>query len=463
MKKLNTISKIFIVLSFVLAGLIALILAFSLGAGIVRYIDGGGAKASDSIRKIVNQLADLPKLILFASIDLFGEVSSKPFRLLISQEKAVRDNWLHKFPAPEDDGYLLLPGLSKEENQSIIKLIRISDGQIIAKWTPDWRHIQDNLIPHRFGPIQNPKLSLAMHPLLLNDGSLIFNIGIALIRLPICSSKPTWILSYPYHHSIELSHMGESIWVPSVTDFFGNSNQFIKENVRDDSLAEISLDGKVIQNISFSKILSNNNMTAHILGTSGFNINYDPIHINQITPAVSDSPYWAKGDLLISARHTSTIYLYRPSTGQILWYRQGPWLNQHSVHFLNDRAIVVFGNDVYGSAMPNQFVYKESHNNIYLYDFKINQTESLHQEAMMKLKPSTVTQGRVRVLGDMSIFIEETNNARLLKLDPKGNLMWSYINTYDNNYLGRISWSRYITPKELEQNVILHNLRCSQN
>jgi hypothetical protein len=45
----------------------------------------------------------------------------------------MQADWVHKFPAPDDDGYLLLSSLSKEENQSIVQLIRIADGEVIAK------------------------------------------------------------------------------------------------------------------------------------------------------------------------------------------------------------------------------------------------------------------------------------------------------------------------------------------
>ena len=45
----------------------------------------------------------------------------------------------------------------------------------------------------------------------------------------------------------------------------------------------------------------------------------DGLHLNDIQPALTDSPYWKKGDLFLSLRHKSLILLYRPSTGKIIW------------------------------------------------------------------------------------------------------------------------------------------------
>jgi hypothetical protein len=246
--------------------------------------------------------------------------------------------------------------------------------------------------------------------------------------------------------------------VPSVTEVFATDNLILKGRLRDDSLSEVSLDGHVLQNLSFSKILAENNMTAHMLGSTGFELNLDPLHINQITPALSDGPYWQRGDLLISARHTSTVYLYRPTTGKIIWYQQGPWLNQHSAHFYGDHEIAVFGNDVYGRNLSSPFLYKEGHNQIYLYNFKTAKTKKLQSDALSRVKPTTITEGRSRILKDNSIFIEETNNGRLLKLNHSGQLIWSYINTYDKDHLGAISWSKYITREELN----FRSMKCNK-
>ena len=460
MIKSSSVRTLLFIAWLLAVGFLALLFAFSMGAATYRHISAGGDKIPLSIKPLVETLAKSPGLIKQAVVEIRDELTSSPSALLISNDHLKKDGWVHKFPAPEDDGYLLLSGLSPEENQSIVQLIRISDGKVFAKWIPDWNDIQRQTTGHRFGPMINLKQYRAIHPQLLSDGSLIFSTSSNLIRLPLCSSKPSWILDYPYHHSIEISPAGNSVWVPSVTEKFATENTLLKEKLRDDSLAEVSLDGQVIQNLSFSKILTDNIMTSHMLGSSGFILNTDPLHINQITPAHEDGPYWKRNDLLISARHTSTVYLYRPSTGKVIWHQQGPWLNQHSAHFFNQHTISVFGNDVYGNKLMKPFIYKEGHNQIYLHDFKTITTSKLHSEEINKLRPATVTEGRARVLSDNSVFVEETNNSRLFKLNASGQLVWSYINSYDDTRLGAVSWSRYLTSKELNSTINFDKLNC---
>ena len=460
----SSITRQLLFVAWLLAiGFLALLLAFAMGAAVYRHISAGGNKVPQALQPLVETLARAPVLVKKAAIELRDEITGRPSVLLIPKDKIKQADWVHKFPAPEDDGYLLLSGLGPEERQSIVQLIRISDGQVMAKWIPDWGDIHRQISAHRFAPRGNPKAYRAIHPLLLSDGSIIFNTGSSLVRLPLCSSKPSWVLNYPYHHSIEFSPEGNSIWVPSVTENFATDSTLLRDKLRDDSLAEVSLDGQVIQNLSFSQILAQNNMTAHMLGSTGVTVNLDPLHINQVTPAPSNSPYWQRNDLLISARHTSTVYLFRPSTGKIIWHQQGPWLNQHSVHFVDQSTIAIFGNDVHGGFPQSPFIYKKTHNQIYQYNFKSKQTQNFHSDSLNAIKPRTVTQGRARLLEDASIFIEETNNSRLFKLNSKGQLMWSYINTYDANNLGIVSWSRYLKKKELYATVKIEKMKCTGN
>lgn len=456
-------SKLLIAAWLLVTILLALLLAFTMGAAMFRHVSLGGEKVSGPFKTMITTLAETPGIVKQATLALWDAITGRPSPLLINKEGVVQADWKHQFPAPSDDGYLLLSGMSAQEGQSIVQLIRIADGQVIAKWVPDWSYIHSRLGPHRWAPKGSQDAYRAMHPLLLNDGSLIFNTFTGLVRQPLCSRTPTWVLSYPYHHSIETTSNGNSVWVASVTEEFAVNHPVLKKTLRDDSLAEVSLDGRVIRNLSFSKILTDNNLTAHLLGGTGFFINDDPIHINQITPANTDGLYWKRGDLLISARHLSTIYLYRPSTGKIIWHQQGPWLNQHSAYFFKDRAITVFGNDVYAAAkVPNPFINIEKHNLVYLHDFTTGNTSKIHPESLHRLQPKTFSEGRSQVLEDMSLFIEETNNARLLKIDHQGELQWSYINTYDKEHLGAIAWSRYISKFELEKTIQPKAMKCNK-
>ena len=525
--------------------LIALLGAFTIGAAMFRHIQAGGDKIPEPLEIVVTTLAEAPSLVKQAFTEVSDVVTGRPSALLIPKDQVVKPEWKHQFPAPDDDGYLLLSGVSPVEKRSIVQLIRIADGNVLAKWVPDWDYIHSQIKHHRFAPKGNSKAYRAFHPLLLADGSLIFNTGGSLVRLPLCSSKPSWVLDYPYHHSIEFSASRNSVWVPSVTEEFFVDNKILKNKLRDDSLAEVSLDGKVLQNLSFSRILANNQLMAQMIGNTGAILNNDPIHINQITVATTKSSYWNEGDLLVSSRHLSSIYIYRPSTDKLIWHQQGPWLNQHSVHFINNHQIIVLSNHVYGAKLKEQFIFKDKTNHInqitvattkssywnegdllvssrhlssiyiyrpstdkliwhqqgpwlnqhsvhfinnhqiivlsnhvygaklkeqfifkdktnrvYLHNFNTSKTNELFYEILHKLNPATIYEGRVQLLTNNSIFIEETNNSRIFKIDSDGNLQWSYINFFDKKYLGAVSWSRYLSRDEIKALVTSKSLSC---
>lgn len=253
---------------------------------------------------------------------------------------------------------------------------------------------------------------------------------------------------------------GLSIWVPSVFDGYFQNNSWLNEKLRDDSLAHISLDGKILGNYSFSKILVDNGLREFLLGRAGAKFNEDPIHINQISVALEDSKYWKRGDLLISARHLSSIFLYRPATGKIIWHQQGPWMNQHSARFVDDHRISVFDNNVFGGAPPTQpFVETDSTNRVFVYDFKTQQATQPYAEQLAAARPITMTQGRAQVLPDGGLFVEETNVGRHLRFTKDG-LLWSRVNDYDNERIGAVVWSRYLTESDVKASLAAILRRC---
>jgi hypothetical protein len=282
---------------------------------------------------------------------------------------------------------------------------------------------------------------------LLSDGDIIFKALDSLVRMGSCSSQPLWVLDEPMHHSNELDATG-SVWTPSIaTDGFPD-NRWLHDRVQDDALARVSADGQLLERHSFSEILRNNGLQSLLLGTTGNRPNDDPIHLNQIAVAPGDSRYWRRGDLLISARHLSTVFLYRPSTGRILWHQLGPWMNQHSVDFVDDHRISVFDNNVVANA-PKEYAFVKpgDTNRVLLYDFDNGQISEPFAALLAEAKPVTFTEGRARVLPDGGLFIEETNYGRHLRF-TRDRLLWSRVNDYDDKRIGMVSWSRYLTAEE---------------
>jgi len=394
-------------------------------------------------------LASFPSLVKESLLELYRWKISEPTRLLI-ERPPERSHRVRLFPAPEDSGYLLFSGVRPTERQAIIQLIRVSDGEVLAKWIPDWRIIGARVTDKKFMQLGSLLSIQAIHPFLLTNGDVIFNVGAALIRQSPCVGAPVWVLDEYAHHSIERAGKSE-IWVASYSMEGFADNEWLRMRVKDDAIAKVSEDGKLLERRSFVKILRENGLGALVLGTAGLRLQDDPIHINQIKQAQRTTQYWNEGDLLISSRHLSTVFLYRPATNTIVWYKTGPWMNQHSVDFLGDRQLYVFDNHVFGGAPASQpFVTEGGINRVLVFSFETGAVTEPYEKLLADARPATMTGGRAQILPDGGLFIEETESGRLLRF-KEGRMMWSLINDYDDERVGLGGWSRYLTAEEAEE------------
>lgn len=418
----------------------------------VRHLYSGGARFSETQSSAINSLAEFPELVKVALQEARSRIQGEPLPLLLNRQETEQPYWVRKFPAAEDAGYLLLSGVDAAAKRAIVQLIRISDGAVLARWMPDWAEILRRTTPKKYAPLGSLYAAKTVHPLLLDDGDIIFgHHGGSIVRMSPCSSSPVWVLDEIIHHSIEPDESGAGVWAPSVSGEGFADNPWLQERVRDDAIAHVSLDGRLLERYSFARILRQNGLQALLLGMSGGRLSHDPIHLNEIKVAPSDTRYWRRGDLLISARHLSTLFLYRPSTGKIIWHQTGPWMSQHSADFVDEHRISVFDNHVTGGSFTEKshvFMNPDDINRVYLYDFDNGQLTQPFADLLNRARPATVTAGRARILPDGGLFLEETNYGRELRF-TKDRLLWSLINDYDGKRIGVVSWSRYLTAEEV--------------
>ena len=80
-------------------------------------------------------------------------------------------------------------------------------------------------------------------------------------------------------------------------------------------------------------------------------------------------------------------------------------------------------------------------------DFDNNKVSQPYQKLLAVARPITLTEGRAQILPDGGLFIEETDYGRLLRF-TEDKLLWSRVNNFDDQHIGKLSWSRYITSEE---------------
>jgi Arylsulfotransferase (ASST) len=402
----------------------------------VWYIDKTLAKGKTANAIIL--IASSPSLVRESFNELFNP------RMLIRPDVYPGINGFKMEKSFVDSNYILLPTFDKKADQSIIKLIRLSDRKLIYQWVPDF-----DKILQQTGDKRNKHNILAGHPLLAADGTIIFDASPLLIKINK-DSKLVWAINKDFHHSNEYDADG-NIWAPSVI----KPSKFLSYMLvgfKDDALTKISPDGKVLLQKSIAEILVQNGYRTLLLGTGVYE--EDLVHLNDIQPALTSTQYWLKGDLLISIKHKSTVFLYRPSTNKIIWLQTGPWLNQHDVDFIDNTRIGIFGNNIVRTNLAEQLL--DGYNEEYVFDFKSQKMSTPYTQFLKNAKVSTKSEGRSDILPNGDLFIEETDNNRLLMGNTK-NVLWQFVNRIDKHSVAALEWTRFISKDEFKTLKFLSN------
>ena len=385
--------------------------------------------------KAMVSIASFPSLAKEVVLDITGNGSGQVIEDRFPSMDGFKKSGKLQAGTSEDKGYILLSSYDNIKKQSTVQLLRIRDQQILKEWTPDI-----DAILKRVKSKSRKSNACIVHPILLENGGLVFGMD-SLIKIGPTSSVE-WIADCMSHHSLEKDAAG-NIWVCSRMK--PSSYEGVLSHL-DDAIAKVSPSGKVLFKKSVTKILYENGYRGLLAGGFRGRNEEDPIHLNEIQPALSDTKYWKKGDLMLSMRHRSTIALYRPSTDKIIWLKTGPWMNQHDVEFVSDHEISVFGNNVISDRKGD--VLMDGHNKVYLYDFTSETISTPYEEAMSSFAVRTKTEGRSKVLVNGDVFMEETNNGRLLRLTPK-TAKWEFVQRVDKNHVSLLSWCRYMTEEEV--------------
>jgi len=340
-----------------------------------------------------------------------------------------------------------------------VELIDLTNGKTIKRWEPDNQALyRESHNPENPQKQQEGSDLYFLHPFLAADSSLIFTSQLTSLMARIDSNNGiTWLKKdRRYHHTIEQDHEGKLFvcsrpFLSGKYDFLPVAYDAYKEVLIDDAITRIDPgNGNLLFNKSVLEILLENGYEKLLLGKGQFIS--DPIHLNDIQPALEDSEFWKKGDLLVSCRNLSAVFLYRPSTNKILWLRQGPWYNQHDADFLDHNKIVVFGNDVIREEstidprMTDEnlfFSNKRANNDVYIYNFEKDSVITPYNRLMKNEGIRTYTSGRCEILTNGEVFIEDTNNGRIIIGDSIQKKI-EYVKRIDDEHISSLFWSRII-------------------
>ncbi|HEX3024490.1 MAG TPA: arylsulfotransferase family protein [Chitinophagaceae bacterium] len=418
-KKINV--RYFLLLMICFVGLSVLLL------GALRHQYLGGKKMGKWGYYLKN-IAEYPALVYHSLNLILG------YDLPLINKKYVPNGFTYFYKQFTDTGFILESVYDKNIQQYIIKLIAVENGQTIYTWTP------------LLATLHLSKKSQVVHPHLSKDGTVVFSTGwdggetFEYIVKIDSLSKLVWSKRILPHHSIETDAEG-NIWVPTVIkeQNIVYTQLPIGKNIQNEAITQISIDGKILFQKSVLQILLENGYSALLLGIGI--VDEDLAHLNEVRPALYSSPYWQKGDLLISLRHKSTVFLYRPSTNKITWLQTGPWMNQHCPDFLDSNKISVFGNDIIRGEGGDYLLHGS--NDIYIHDFATHTTITPYSNMMRELGVRTPTQGRLKIFPNGDVFIDESDSGRTIRANKNGPI-WIFENRYDKNHIALTIWNRYL-------------------
>lgn len=333
-----------------------------------------------------------------------------------------------------DPGRLMVSRYCSDRGHVVVELIQVDGWRVLHQWLPPIEEILAT------GPRDQGGNSFdgysAQHPLLLDDGSIVFHsAGGALVRLS-ADSQIIWKNDNYFHHSIEQD--GDGNIVVSITL---KPALYQAMPIVDDGYAVVDVEtGKILERRSIAQILVDNGHRGLLRGVG--EVEADRIHLNDTQPILRDVGSARRGDIAFSSRHLSTVFLYRPSTNAIIWLKTGPWLTQHDVNLLPDGRFSVFGNDFTRAGFKHDGI-DEGVSQVYVYDSATDSVTLPFADVMRELGAFTATEGRSRILSNGDVFVEINNQHRLVRLSPAG-VRWEYINPVSEGLSGAVHWCRYL-------------------
>lgn len=350
-----------------------------------------------------------------------------------------------------ESNYVLISRYDGDIRRSVAELVDEADGKVLL------RRVMEG--PERFAfPVTAPDIQLvpnadpssmrSVHPLLTADGGLIVHFEEAgLYKLDACGNMEWTNSDYVFHHSLNLDHEG-NLWVPGTGLSPETANAFdpyfqTRSDFHDDHIVKLDPAGNILFSKSILEILSENGLDNRFYDYDDYQ--YDPIHLNDIEPVMTDSEYWQKGDVFISLGHLNMLLLYRPSENRLLWWTQDRVMHQHDIDVLDDHRIIVFDNRRRTSAAG---AYVRDHNQILMYDFTTGTMTPINDTVMGDLKVATKNQGLQDITPDGGLMVEETNSGRLIRTSADGALMWQYANRAASGTAYTLNWSRYVPRAE---------------
>ncbi len=348
---------------------------------------------------------------------------------------------------------LALSAYSNEDEDRNIDLWNLRTGDVVHRWTLR-RDVLDFKVHRR-----------VHHPLLLEDKSVVsFITGREpLFRLDSASNMVWRQDSLLFHHAINLDAEGH-IW--ACVQKFEKGGPWTAYRARyemdgktvhflDNSIARIHPETGHIEYVKSCVDILKENGLEHLVLRSGDPM--DPLHLNDVEPALFSGPFFEEGDVFLSFRNLQAVLQFRPSTGEVVRVIDGPLAAQHDVDVLSDSTLVIFNNATQENVgrythtahkypvSKEQALLKHWYSHVVEYDLASDTFTPLHEELVREHEIMTFSEGLQEPLPDGSYFVEEQNSGVLWVLGDDGVLYKDVLASHHEGHHHLPNWTRIIS------------------
>lgn len=367
-------------------------------------------------------------------------------------------------------GYLLLSRPSPVDGTPLIDLWDLNYQKKLFSYDLDLDEIAKNLDLKR----SSKNKLRAVHPLLLNDGSLVtIAEGFVenqdpILKFDSCGNYIGLNINERYHHSLEVDSENR-IYAPIYNSTENIDRSLYSKDFYDDGFSILDSDLKNLAKFSLLNIYKNNGYFGDI--HSEHDPGTDPFHLNDVQPFKTNDD---RDIVLLSIRNNSRILAFDVTKNNALWSIDRAVSQQHDIDIFPDKnnekiTISIFDNNVFRYnykkfTTGNKYVtFSGLPTNQRSYPFTISDRKNYEKysysiydfnDLLPNLRPITRSEGRFEYIpSNDSLMIEESNFGRLFEIEKKtGIILWQFFNKQNENSIPfMLSGSRRI--RNLPENI----------
>lgn len=331
---------------------------------------------------------------------------------------------------------LVIPGLSQLDTPIApgAKLID-RNGRTVHEWHPSVEELFEKFDTKRKIPAKSNFDGFHLFP----NGDLILVLEyVGAVRVNSCG-EVLWQLKEGNHHYFSQAEDG-SFWMPGTsserrtsTEQYPDGFPGIDKPVWLDQILNVTGEGEVRRKINVLDVLYSNDLERYIvkgLGSSADGVKPDVVHLNDVEPLPStkadEYPLFEAGDLVVSLRRPSLVFVFDPDSGNVKWHASRPFLHQHDPDFTGNGWVGVFDNNYdltdRGTMLGgSRIVSIQPHTDSTKIRFPTKHSDPFY----------TSVQGQWQELGNGNMLLAERDAGRVVEVDSSGRTVWEWIHPQD--------------------------------